>query len=110
MRVEEWMDQGGRRNLRAEGKRRKTERGEEVRRKAVVLQPSVVCSPAAAAAEQKKVRSVHIYPLAPHHRLAVGPVSAPLSVCVCERVFVCECVCVHYMASVDPRHELLWLI
>lgn len=61
-----------------------------------MLQPSVVCSPAAAtAAEQKKVKSVHIYPLAAHHRPAVGPVSAPLSLCVRERVclFASVCVC-----------------
>lgn len=81
---------------RGDEKEKKVRKG--VRRKAVVLQPSVVCSPAAAA-EQKKVRSVHIYPLAAHHRPAVGPVSAPLSLCVCERVCLRVCACIMWPAS-----------
>lgn len=94
MKGKERTEKGGKEEFESRGE--ESEKG--VRRKAVVLQPSVVCSPAAAAAaEQKKVKSVRIYPLAAHHRPAVGPVSAPLS----------PCVCVHYVASVDPRHELL---
>lgn len=86
--------------------REESEKG--VKRKAVVFQPSGVCSPAAAAAaEQKKVKSVRIYPLAAHHRPAACPVLALLSLCVCEHMCLCASVCVHYVASVDPRHELL---
>lgn len=57
-----------------------------------MLRPSAVCSPAVTA-EQKKVKSVRIYPLAAHHRSTAGPLSAPLSLCVRACVFVCWCIC-----------------